>query len=108
MAWIGFDREGNPGIHEPTPQADQGGPHNTREAPGPFLQDEQTAPALLELQVSAWRERTLGEHTPEPSSTSTIHPSPSQAMTLKVVLKHTDPKHLPDGSGIAIQVPLIL
>lgn len=67
-----------------------GGPHNTREAPGPFLQDEQTAPALLEPRVSAWRERTLGEHTPEPSSTSTIHPSPSQAMTLKVALKHTE------------------
>lgn len=67
-----------------------GGPHTTREAHGPFLQDEQTAPALLELQVSAWRERTLGEHTPEPSSTSTIHPSPSQAMTLKVALKLTE------------------
>lgn len=64
-----------------------GEPHNTREAPGPFLQDEQTAPALLELQVSVWSEHTLGEHTPEPSSTSTIHPSTfpaTQAMTLKV------------------------
>lgn len=93
MAWIGFDREGNPGIHEPTPQADQGGPHTTREAHGPFLQDEQIAPALLEPRVSAWRERTLREHTPEPSSTSTIHPSTfpaTQAMTLKVALKHTE------------------
>lgn len=95
MAWIGFDREGNPCIHEPRPQADQGhrwAPyHEGGSWPISAGRAESPSPPGA-AGVCVEGTHTRGAH--PGAQLYQHHPSltfpATQAMTLKVAWKHTE------------------